>query len=138
MELDYQKRLTDAGVKLSIQRLAIYAYIFENKNHPDIETIYLSLHPRFPTLSKTTVYNTMKLFEEKELVQFIKIEDDKLRFDCEMKNHIHFKCLNCNSIFDVFYKETEDHSKYNSMLPKGFVASSVQTYIWGTCNNCTK
>lgn len=138
MELDYQKKLKDADVKPSIQRLAIYAYVFENKNHPDIETIYQALHPRFPTLSKTTVYNTMKLFEEKKLIQFIKIEDDKLRFDSEMKNHIHFKCSECNSIFDIFYNDEKEQKKLSSILPTGFSTTTFQTYIWGICKNCAK
>ena len=134
----YHKILQDAGVRPSIQRIAVYAYLYENRIHPDVETVYNKLNPIYPTLSKTTVYNTLKLFEEKHIVQSIKIEDDKLRFDAEMKNHIHFKCSKCGRIYDIFLdektsKELEDVS---NALPEGFSSDKFQTNIWGICNNC--
>ena len=64
----YQKILQQAGIRPSIQRIAVYAFLYENRIHPDVETVYNKLNPIYPTLSKTTVYNTLKLFEEKNIV----------------------------------------------------------------------
>ncbi len=135
----YPKILQDAGIRPSIQRIAVYSYLYENRIHPDVETVYNQLYPIYPTLSKTTVYNTLKLFEEKNIVQSIKIEDDKLRFDAEMKNHIHFKCSKCQNIYDIFLDEkTEKELEgLNKSLPKGFTSSKLQTNIWGICSKCS-
>ena len=89
MVKQYQTILENAGIRPSIQRIAVYRYLCENPIHPDVEKVYADLAPSYPTLSKTTVYNTLKLFEEKNIVQSIKIEDDKLRFDAEMRDHFH-------------------------------------------------
>ena len=58
------KYLQGYGIKPSIQRIAIMDYLLTHKTHPSIEEIYLALCDEIPTLSKTTVYNTLKLFAE--------------------------------------------------------------------------
>lgn len=130
--------LQEAGIRPSVQRVAVYKYLCQNPIHPDVETVYSDLAPDYPTLSKTTVYNTLKLFEEKNIVQSLKIEDDKLRFDAEMKSHIHFKCVECGKIIDIFAPEgSPDISKNcKSYLPEGFSMKKHQTTIWGNCSNC--
>ncbi len=55
--------LLNAGIKPSYQRIKIYEYIFNNNIHPTVDNIYKKLLKEIPTLSKTTVYNTLKLFE---------------------------------------------------------------------------
>lgn len=139
MNKQYHNTLQEAGIRPSIQRTAIYAFLCEHPVHPDVETVYDALNPIYPTLSKTTVYNTLKLFEEKHIVQSIKIEDDKLRFDAEMRNHYHFKCIKCGKIFDIFLDDTKmpDQNEYASSLPQGFSLSKIQTNLWGLCKDCS-
>ena len=140
MNRQYPSILAEAGIRPSIQRIAVYSWLCEHPIHPDVETVYDALNPIYPTLSKTTVYNTLKLFEEKKIVQSLKIEDDKLRFDAEMKDHMHFKCIKCNGIFDVF-AGTEVSQLFNNistMVPKGFSISKIQTNLWGICQNCAE
>ena len=135
----YQKILQQAGIRPSIQRIAVYAFLYENRIHPDVETVYNKLNPIYPTLSKTTVYNTLKLFEEKNIVQSIKIDDDKLRFDAEMRNHIHFKCSKCGEIYDIFLDEkaSDNLKSLTASLPAGFSSNKLQTNIWGICSKCS-
>ena len=45
-----------------MQRIAIMEYLMDNPIHPSADDIYTALSPSMPTLSKTTVYNTLKLF----------------------------------------------------------------------------
>lgn len=135
----YQEKLSNAGIRPSVQRVAVYAYIDENKNHPTVETVYAALASDYPTLSRTTIYNTLKLFEEKKIVQSIQIEDGKLRYDTDTSEHIHFKCIKCGKVFDIFggAKIHEQHSSLSTMLPQGFTTEKMQTNIWGICESCT-
>ena len=57
--------LIENNIKLSIQRVEILNYLLLAKNHPSVDMIYLSLSNKIPTLSKTTIYNTLKLFVKK-------------------------------------------------------------------------
>ena len=140
MTKQYQTVLLNAGIRPSIQRIAVYGYLCEHPVHPDVETVYDALNPSYPTLSKTTIYNTLKLFEEKKIIQTIKIEDDKLRFDAEMRDHLHFKCIKCNRIFDVFADNniSKMFGNINDIVPNGFSISKIQTNLWGFCRDCAE
>ena len=132
------EKLSSHNIKPSLQRIAVFSYLLEKKNHPTVDMIYSDLHPSMPTLSKTTVYNTLKLFIENGLVQTILIEDEELRYDAEILEHIHFKCTKCKSIHDIFVEQNPpvNHFRPEFSLPEGFEAGKTQYNIWGICQNC--
>lgn len=135
----YSEKINAKGIRPSVQRVAIYKYVCEHKIHPTVDTVYSALSPKYPTLSRTTVYNTLHLFSEQNLVQTIKIEDDELRYDADMTPHLHFKCTNCGKVFDIF--DTESLPAFNakcvSLMPQGFAITHLQTNIWGLCPDCS-
>ena len=126
------EKLSEKNIRPSLQRMAVYGFLVENPIHPTVDTIYQALHPEIPTLSKTTVYNTLKQLVDCGLVQTVTIEDGELRYDADISNHLHFKCIKCGIVFDVFKEITLPEN----LLPEGFVVSKKQTNIWGTCSNC--
>ena len=67
--------LSRYNIKPSPQRMAIMTYLLEHKTHPTIEEIYKSLSPDMPTLSKTTIYNTLKLFVENGAASMLTINE---------------------------------------------------------------
>lgn len=112
--------------------MAVYDYLVKNPIHPTAETIYLALHPALPTLSRTTVYNTLKQLSDKGFIQTVVIEEGELRYDAELSDHIHFKCTSCGRIFDIF----PGVKLRKAVLPEGFTGVKTQTNIWGICKNC--
>lgn len=128
------ERLAVQGIRPSVQRIEVYNYLLTERNHPTVETIYASLSPVIPTLSKTTVYNTLKLFLENDLVQTVTIEDDELRYDADTSFHYHFKCTDCGSITDV----AGDVPRVESLLPRGFVLTKTEVSLRGFCATCAK
>ena len=57
-----EKYLRDHGISPSYQRKRIFEYLYNSKDHPRVNDIYYALIDEIPTLSKTTVYNTLNLF----------------------------------------------------------------------------
>lgn|SRR5574344_635341 len=139
-DTQYADAISAKGIRPSVQRVAIYKYVYEHKTHPNVDTVYTALFPKYPTLSRTTVYNTLHLFSEQNLVQTIKIEDDELRYDANMTPHLHFKCTHCGKVFDIFDKTALPtfNLKCLELMPKGFSVQSMQTNIWGLCSDCSK
>lgn len=139
MNNSYFALLSENGIRPSVQRIAVYEYLCEHPEHPTVDTVYASLSPIYPTLSRTTIYNTLKLLAEHGLVQTIQIEEDKLRYDANVEPHIHFKCTKCGKIIDLFSKEVLNkcNSEYCGLLPNGYIAKNIQTYIWGICSDCS-
>ena len=93
--------LLSFNVKPSVQRLAIMDYLLTHRTHPSIEEIYLALCDDIPTLSKTTVYNTLKLFVEHGAAQMLTIDERSVCYDGDITLHAHFLCKHCNKIFDL-------------------------------------
>ena len=91
-------KLKTASLKLTFQREKILEYIISQKEHPTAEMIYAHIVKVIPHISKTTVYNTLKLFEEKNIVQSLKIDDDKLRFEISSNSCSHGFLNYINSI----------------------------------------
>lgn len=129
----YSDYLQANGVRPSVQRLKIYEFIYTNRIHPTVDLIYSELSPSMPTLSKTTVYNTLKLFVEKGVARSINIEDTETRYDADLSHHGHFKCKGCNALFDVILNE-ESISIKNL---EGFKIEDIQVNIKGYCKVCS-
>lgn len=129
---DTSSFLADHGIRPSYQRIRIWDYLAATKEHPSVETIYSSLAPEIPTLSRTTVYNSLSLFVEKGIAQPIIIDEVETRYDADTRPHGHFRCTSCGRVYDFPLAEGE----LALLLPAGFVADLVQLNCQGTCANC--
>ena len=97
------EELLKYDIKPSYQRIKIYEYVLKNNIHPTVDTIYKKLSKEIPTLSKTTVYNTLKLFEEQRLIKSVTIDENEIRYDARKGIHGHFMCIKCGEIYDFNY-----------------------------------
>lgn len=103
--------LKEHGIKPSYQRMRIFQYLLDYHNHPTVDIIYKALCPEIPTLSKTTVYNTLNLFVEKKIVNVIIIEENETRYDLVSVTHGHFKCQKCGAVYDVELQDNHFHEE---------------------------
>jgi len=128
------KELSERNIRPSIQRVRILAYMKENLCHPTVEKIYNDLHPEIPSLSKTTVYNTLNLFLAAGLVRMLNIEENEIRYDIVMKTHGHFKCESCGEIFN--FRINIDDFPADDL--NGFTIKDKDVYFKGVCPKCRK
>lgn len=126
--------LISFNVKPSVQRIAIMDYLLTHRTHPSIEEIYLALCDDIPTLSKTTVYNTLKLFVEHGAAQMLTIDEKNVCYDGDVTLHAHFLCKHCNKIFDLPAPVEDEQMK--SMKDKGFQVDEQHYYYKGICPSC--
>lgn len=122
--------LKSNGIKPSYQRIKILEYLVINRNHPTVDMIYQELVNEIPTLSKTTVYNTLKLFIKKKIVSLVSIEENETRYDADTTFHGHFKCRKCNEVYDIksempVLEELDD-----------FKVEEYHLYLKGVCKKC--
>jgi Fur family peroxide stress response transcriptional regulator len=131
---DIKKYLEEKGISPSFQRIKILEYLLTHKNHPTVDTIYKELMQLIPTLSKTTVYNTLKSFFEKGIVTVITIEEGEARYDADVSVHGHFKCNKCGEVIDF---DAEVKNGYEEFL-KGSIIDEKHIYFRGTCKKCAE
>lgn len=126
------KILKDKAITPSYTRIKIYSYLDKGMVHPTVDEIYMDLSEIFPTLSKTTVYNTLKLFVEKKLVRGVNLHDNKMRYEIVRSDHAHLKCDVCSEIYDI----PIDISIHMPEDLKGTTISEQHLLLTGTCSNC--
>lgn len=127
--------LTDFKIHPSFQRIAIMKYLFENPVHPTADEIHTSLVAVIPTLSKTTVYNTLSLLSQAGAIKELTIDEKQLHYDGYIREHAHFRCNNCGKIIDVAIDN--DTLKIESLEKEhNIIITDTQVFYKGYCNEC--
>lgn|SRR5574344_699495 len=133
-----REHLMKFGVKPSIQRLAIMKYLLSHKTHPTADEIYNSLFTQIPTLSKTTVYNTLKLLAERGAALSLGVDERNIRYDGDVTPHAHFICTNCGKVFDFGADNMSKVLELVDLQKMGYSISDIQLNCKGLCPNCNK
>lgn len=125
-------KLNSKNIQPSHQRIKILEILENNCDHPNVNMIYELLCKEMPTISRTTVYNTLNTFVEKGLVSSLTITPEELRYDCITTPHHHLLCKACGRIIDVDVqcgiaakREIDGHK-----------IEEVQGYFKGICKEC--
>ena len=127
-----KSKLESKNIKPTFQRLKVLEYLEKNRSHPTADNIYSDLSETIPTLSKTTVYNTLNYFIKKGLVLPIAITCGEMRFDgCTVPHH-HFYCQMCKKIIDLNIRCS--HFEKGSI--KGHRIQELHGYFKGICRDC--
>lgn len=127
--------LMQFAIRPSVQRTAVMEYLMNHKTHPTVDEIYMALSPGIPTLSKTTVYNTLNLFIDKGAVQMLTIDEKNARYDADTSRHAHFYCNSCGKVTDLMELKP---TVYELPEMKDYTVTSVQLSFYGTCKHCRK
>ena len=128
----YVKTLKDHSIKITSQRLEILKYLNEHHTHPNVEEIYSELKKKHPSLSRTTVYNSLEILKKNKIVQSLTISGSELRYDIEEGLHHHFLCKKCGAILDI----SITCPNMDRTLDGGHRVEEVQGYFKGIFKNC--
>ncbi len=129
---DLSAELKNRKVRPSYQRIKVLEYLNKNQCHPTVDQIFKDLQSEIPTLSKSTIYNTLNLFLKSGLIRVINIEDNETRYDIITKNHGHFKCESCGKIFNF----SIDFNSLKTEELSGFKIIDKNLYFKGICPKC--
>ena len=132
---DIIERLTTHGIKPSLQRMAIMEYLMTHRTHPTVEDVYNGLCRSIPTLSKTTVYNTLRMFAEQGAATMITIDDHRVCYDGNVEPHAHFFCKKCGKVYDL-HEQAHPKLETKAIESGGHLIDEVQLYYKGICKGC--
>jgi len=130
----YVTLLKDNNIKITPQRLEILKYLDEHHTHPTADNIYSALKTKSPSLSKTTVYNSLETLKKHKLIQSITISGSEARFDINHGLHHHFLCEYCGAIIDI----DMTCPNLDKIIKGGHQVNEVHGYFRGICKNCMK
>jgi Fur family ferric uptake transcriptional regulator/Fur family peroxide stress response transcriptional regulator len=132
-QVEVIKRLEQFGVKPSLQRIAIMGYVMDNLVHPTVDAVFSGLSSSIPTLSKTTVYSTLKLLARQGAVLELNIDEKNVRYDANIFRHAHFRCKHCGSVYDV---PVDDFEALTKKSAGDLTITESQLYYKGYCGRC--
>ena len=75
------------GLKMTDQRRVIAKVLSESDDHPDVELVYQRASEIDPRISIATVYRTVKLFEEANILDRHDFGDGRARYEERPEEH---------------------------------------------------
>lgn len=133
-------RLKEKGSKLTPQRRATLNVIIENKGeHLNTEEIYELVRKDCPEIGLATVYRTLQLLEEMDIISRINLDDGCSRYeiktDDEDHQHHHLICQECNKIIEVKIDLLE-HLEKEIEKEYDFDIKDHKVKFFGLCTDC--
>lgn len=111
-ELIYKKfveALKLENIKLTPQREAIFSNIIDSDGHRECDDIYNSLIEKNISISKATIYRTLDILVEYDLIRKLVIGDGKAKYEKKIgkPHHDHMICIETGDIIEFDNEEIE-------------------------------
>jgi Fur family ferric uptake transcriptional regulator len=128
--------LVKHGLKRSAQREAILEAFLKAGHHVSVEDLLKIVRRREPEVGRTTIYRTLKLFQEAGLASEL-LFGGEARFEplWNRCHHDHFVCVSCGEIFEFQSPEIE-RLQDEIAATLGFVIEGHRHNIYGRCRKC--
>lgn len=136
----FREKLKEKGLKVTPQRVAIYAAIVQLKNHPTAENVIDYIKKNHPNISIGTVYKVLDSLVENKLIKKVKTEKDIMRYDAVISNHHHLYCAETDRIEDFEDEKLNEiiNKHFNKHRIKNFNIHDIKLQITGKFNTNTK
>src|ERR1700723_3079262 len=86
---ELERKCITAGLKMTEQRRAILQVLADAADHPSVDTVYSRARVVDPTVSIATVYRTLSLLDQLNLVQKHDFKASFSRFETNLRHHHH-------------------------------------------------
>lgn len=102
-----EQRCTDAGLKMTGQRRVILKTLESSEDHPSVESVFERAKAVDPTISIATVYRTLSLLEEMDLIIKREFNETFARYDTNTEHHHHMIDLETGEVIEFKNDELE-------------------------------
>ena len=139
---DFKKILKEKGLKVTRQRLVVLEVLAENEEkHLTAEEIYEKVKVENPDIGLATVYRTVQLLLELELIDRINLDDGFVRYEIadmeksEHHRHHHLICLQCGKV-SAFQDDMLEALETGVEKALGFRVTDHEVKLYGFCKDC--
>ncbi len=107
-ETTITERCEAKGLRMTEQRRTIATVLEAADDHPDVEELYARASAVDPNISLATVYRTVKLFEEADILEKLDFRDGRARYeDADRDHHDHLIDMNSGEVIEFVDEEIE-------------------------------
>jgi Fur family ferric uptake transcriptional regulator len=138
----FKNQLKERGYKLTSQRQAVLRAITEHEGeHLNPEEIYEIVKEECPDIGLATVYRTLLLLENMELVYKLDFDDGCSRYELnrnkEDHRHHHLICMKCGSVAEVEGDLLESLEE-QILIKNNFIVKDHRVKFYGYCAKCSQ
>lgn len=119
--------LRRAGVPVTHQRIEIARALFSAPVHLSADQIWASVREHSPDVSRATVYNTLRLFSEKQLVRELFVDPQRIVYDSTTAPHFHLYNMDSGEVRDLADDELQVIG--TPRLPEGTVLQEIDVIV---------
>ncbi len=107
-QLDLEAACADKGMRMTEQRRVIARVLQAADDHPDVEELYRRASAVDPNISISTVYRTVKLFEDAGIIERHDFRDGRSRYETlPEEHHDHLIDLRSGKVIEFRSEEIE-------------------------------
>ena len=134
---EIEKLLEERKIRPTAMRILIYKFMAQK----DIAVALTDIENAFAKADRTTLYRTLKTFEENSIVHQIEDGTGVSKYalceagcNCEIEQdlHLHFHCSHCDETICL-----TEHKIPHINLPDGYFAEDVNLVVTGICEKCS-
>ncbi len=134
---EIEKFLTSKNVRPTAVRILVFRLLAKKNTAVSLSEV----ESFFEKSDRTTLYRTVKTFEENGIVHRINDGNGVPKYalceegcNCDVHNdlHLHFHCSQCNETVCL-----TDHRIPQINLPAGYITEDVNLLVNGICNKCS-
>lgn len=139
----FKEILKQKGLKVTNQRVRVLEVLSNsNDKHLTAEEIYELIKVDYPEIGLATVYRTIQLLLELNLIDRINLDDGFVRYEIgnmdansEKHHHHHLICLDCGKVFS-FEDDLLDELEKRIMDNVSFKVLDHEVKLYGKCKDC--
>ena len=137
MESRIERMCVELGLKMTGQRRVIARVLSEATDHPDVEELYRRASAIDPKVSIATVYRTVRLLEEKGILERRDFGEGRSRYDpTDRGHHHHLICRSCGLTVEIQASDVEEWA-HRTAAANGFTQAEHIVDIFGVCAACS-
>ncbi len=108
MQSRIERICADKGLKMTDQRRTIAQVLSESVDHPDVDQVYQRATELDPRISIATVYRTVRLFEEANILEKHDFGDGRARYEeATTGHHDHLINIKTGEVIEFYNREIE-------------------------------
>jgi Fur family ferric uptake transcriptional regulator len=102
-----EQRCIDAGLKMTGQRRVILKTLESSADHPSVDSVFERSKAIDPSISIATVYRTLSLLEEMDIIIRREFNESFSRYDTNTEHHHHLIDMETGEVIEFKNEELE-------------------------------
>lgn len=142
---EFKKLLKEKGLKVTNQRLLVLEVLADHRDtHMTAEDIYDLVKEDYPEIGLATIYRTLQLLLNMQLVDRINLDDGCVRYEIgdqlsgkSKHHHHHLICKTCGKVLPFRHDLLDDLERHIEE-ETGFHVLDHELKFYGQCKECLK